>query len=157
MLLYNPNIQPREEYDKRNGEFIKLLSRASLRNDVDIVTAGYDEAAFKAAAAPFWDEPEGGLRCRECIGLRLEETAARAKSGGYDYFATTLTVSPHKNAALINEIGGGLDEKYSVKYLHSDFKKRDGYKRSIELSKLYSLYRQPYCGCKPTERANSEF
>ena len=157
MLLYNPNILPREEHDKRNGEFQKLLSLASLSNDADVITAEYDAAVFQAAAMPFWDEPEGGMRCRACIGLRLEETAARAKAGRYDYFATTLTVSPHKNAALINDIGDKFDAKYSIKYLRSDFKKRDGYKRSIELSKQYSLYRQPYCGCKPAGRMDSEF
>lgn len=147
ILYYNPNIQPREEYDRREAEFQKLLSQATFPNIVDMLAADYDACAFETAAEPFWSEPEGGKRCRACFELRLGETAKRAKTEGYDYFATTLTVSPHKPASIINEIGGRMEDKYGVSYLHSDFKKRDGYKRSIELSKRYGLYRQSYCGC----------
>jgi hypothetical protein len=146
-LFYNPNIMPREEYEKRAQELEKLLAIKEYRGRADLIACKYDDTPFKAAAAPFWDEPEGGLRCRVCFGLRLEETAKRAKAGGFDYFSTTLSVSPHKNAAILNEIGSVLEEKHGVKFLQSDFKKRDGYKRSVELSKLYGLYRQDYCGC----------
>ena len=146
-LFYNPNIRPPEEYYKRAGELEKLLSMVSFPNHVDMLAVEYDPMAFENAAAPFWDEPEGGGRCRACFEIRLGETAARAISGGYDYFATTLTVSPHKAAGLINDVGAGFAEKYGVGYLASDFKKRDGYKRSVELSKQYGLYRQAYCGC----------
>ena len=148
VLFFNPNIQPEEEYDKRAGEFSKLLSMGVYPNSVDLLVPGYDDAGFEAAAASFRDEPEGGKRCRECFTLRLAETAARAAAGRYDFFATTLTVSPHKNAAVINEIGGIMAAKHAVEYLSSDFKKRDGYKRSIELSRMYGLYRQSYCGCR---------
>jgi len=149
-LYYNPNIYPYEEYDKRAAELEKLLSLAEYPSRVELIIAKRNSAAFDAVAAPFGDEPEGGRRCTECFKLRLEETAARAKHGGYDYFASTLSVSPHKDAALINEIGAALSEKYGVKYLNSDFKKRDGHKRSIELSKQFGLYRQSYCGCFAT-------
>ena len=154
-LYYNPNIFPSEEYDRRALELKKLLACVKYPNRVDLIVADHDAAAFDAAAACLWDEPEGGRRCKLCFELRLEQTAARAKSGGYDYFSTTLSVSPHKNAVLLNEIGGGLSEKYGVKYLYSDFKKRDGYKRSTELSKQLGLYRQNYCGCRFTAQNKS--
>ena len=154
-LYYNPNIFPGEEYDKRALELKRLLTCVKYPNRVDLTIADHDSAVFDAAAVSLWDEPEGGRRCKLCFELRLEQTAARAKSGGYDYFSTTLSVSPHKNAELLNEIGGGLSEKYGVKYLYSDFKKRDGYKRSTELSKQLGLYRQDYCGCRFTARNKS--
>ena len=150
ILYFNPNIQPDEEYNKRAAEFKKLLTFADYKNKVDMVTGEYDPAVFKAVAAPFWGEPEGGRRCRACFELRLGETAKRAKAHGYEFFATTLSVSPHKDAALINEIGSELADKSGVKFLSADFKKRDGYKRSIELSKQYGLYRQTFCGCEPS-------
>jgi len=148
ILYYNPNILPGDEYYKRKEELQKLLSRAVYQNSVRMLECGYDAGSFEAAAMPFLDEPEGGLRCRECFKLRLGETARRAKEGGYDYFATTLSVSPHKDAALLNMIGEALAGEHGVGYLRSDFKKRDGYRRSVELSKKYGLYRQTYCGCK---------
>ena len=147
ILYYNPNIQPREEYDKRAAEFQKLLTSVEYPNNVDMVIGDYDSDVYETITAPFRDEPEGGRRCRACFELRLGETSKRAIEDGYDYFATTLSVSPHKNAALLNEIGSALAEESGIKYLCSDFKKRDGYKRSIELSKQYGLYRQTYCGC----------
>jgi len=147
VLFYNPNIHPRMEFDKRAAELNKLLALAQYPNSVAGIECGYDRAEYELAAAPLSDEQEGGIRCGVCFELRLEKTADRAKTGGYDYFATTLSVSPHKNAGLINEIGANLAEKYGVRYLASDFKKRDGYKRSVELSKKYGLYRQSYCGC----------
>ena len=146
-LYYNPNIAPRGEHERRAGEFQKLLSRAWYPNRVDVVSVGYGPGEFEQAAEQYRDEPEGGLRCRACFDLRLGGTAARAASQGFGYFATTLSVSPHKDAALLNEIGDRLAEAHGVKYLRSDFKKRGGYLRSVELSKQYGLYRQSYCGC----------
>ena len=147
ILFYNPNIIPCEEYDKRAAEIEKLLSGASLQNCVDILPVKYVPADFKTVAAPYWDEPEGGLRCRACFELRLGEAAKRAKEHGFKFFATTLSVSPHKDAALLGEIGAAMAEKHGVQFLHADFKKRGGYKRSVDLSKQYGLYRQSYCGC----------
>lgn len=143
-LFYNPNIYPPEEYEKR----LHWLERVLEKNGVERLDCPYDPAAFETAASGFESEPEGGARCTQCFRLRLEETARLASVNGFDYFCTTLTVSPHKDAERINAIGRELGEKYSVAWLPSDFKKRDGYKRSIELSSLYGLYRQSYCGCK---------
>jgi len=148
LLFYNPNIEPRAEYYKRKTELALFLQKASLTSKVKLLENEYDNAAFENAALSLRDEPEGGKRCRICFELRLEETAKRAKAGKYDIFATTLTVSPHKNAKQINEIGNRLAVEYGVGYLSSDFKKHDGYKRSIELSAQYDIYRQNYCGCK---------
>ena len=125
-----------------------MLSQADYPNSVSMLECEYGAEAFEAVAKPFWDEPEGGQRCLKCFELRLGETARRAKDCGFDCFASSLSVSPHKNAALLNEIGDRLADGSGVGYLRSDFKKRDGYKRSIELSKKYGLYRQSYCGCK---------
>ena len=147
ILFYNPNIQPIEEYNKRASEFQKLTASVDYPNGVKIITCDYDTGIFTEAAAPFREEPEGGRRCRVCFELRLGETAKRAKEGGYDFFATTLSVSPHKNAAALNEIGSDFEGKFGVRFLRADFKKRDGYKRSIALSKQFGLYRQNYCGC----------
>ena len=147
ILFFNPNIRPAEEYLKRKMELQRLLLLAVYPNCVDMLSCDYDTGTFEAAAEPFWEEPEGGSRCRMCFELRLGETAKRAKNGGYDCFTTTLSVSPHKNAALLNEIGDRLAGEYGVEYVYSNFKKRDGYKRSVELSKQYGLYRQSYCGC----------
>lgn len=147
-FFYNPNITPREEYDKRAAEFYKLTSQGGYDNHVDIIICEYDATVFTAVAELFPNEPEGGRRCRACFRLRLEETARVAKEGGYDYFTTTLSVSPHKNAVMLNEAGAESAGKFGVGYIHSDFKKRDGYKRSVELSKKYGLYRQEYCGCE---------
>jgi len=146
-FFYNPNITPREEYDKRAGELRKLLDLAEFPNRVDAYFCDYDAGVFQAAAMPYIDEPEGGRRCTACFELRLRETAAGAKAGTFDYFCTTLSVSPHKDASVLNMVGAGLALEYGIGYLQADFKKRDGYKRSVELSKQYGLYRQTYCGC----------
>lgn len=148
ILFYNPNIRPGEEYEKRKSELQRLLSLAAYPNRVDMIECDYCAEDFETAAEPFWEEPEGGKRCRACFELRLKETAKRASDGGFGYFTTTLSVSPHKDASLLNEIGSKLAGEYGVEYLCSNFKKRDGYKRSIELSRQYGLYRQSYCGCK---------
>ncbi len=148
-LFYcNPNTWPEEEYEKRFLEIPKLLRLNGLAGSVNVIKREYDPAPFTAAVRGLEGEPEGGARCPECFNLRLRRTADEAKSQGYDYFATTLTVSPHKNAAVINAIGREISADTGVAWLPSDFKKRDGYLRSIRLSKEYGLYRQCYCGCE---------
>ena len=151
LSYYNPNIQPRAEYDLRLENQLKVLERIP---GVTLVPCGYDGGAYDEAVRGLEDEPEGGARCTECFKLRLDFAAREAKRLGCDYFATTLTVSPHKDAQRINAIGEALAGKYGVKWLPGDFKKRDGYKRSIELSREFGLYRQDYCGClySKTER-----
>ena len=147
ILYFNPNITSQEEYDKRGNEFYKLPIKQGYPNRVDLQISKFDTTAFMSVAASLENEPEGGRRCLECFRLRLGGTVLSAKENGYDYFCTTLSVSPFKNAALLNEIGNSLAAEFRIKYLTSDFKKRDGYKRSVELSALYGLYRQTYCGC----------
>jgi len=143
-LFYNPNIYPAGEYEKRLYWFDRLLEEYGVEKE----ECPYEPAEFDTAAASLASEPEGGARCTECFRLRLGETARRAADGGYDYFCTTLTVSPHKDAQRINVLGKELEKMYNVRWLPSDFKKREGYKRSIELSAQYGLYRQNYCGCR---------
>lgn len=142
LFFYNPNIQPAEEYEKRLFTQKKLLERAKYKNPVTFLAGEYDPQRFFEAVKGLENCKEGGARCEKCFELRLSKTAEVAEKGNFDFFATTLTVSPHKNAVLINEIGGRYQN-----YLPSDFKKREGYKRSIILSKEYELYRQDYCGC----------
>ncbi len=145
VLYYNPNIQPKEEYDKRLFWMRHVVSK--YPETVTLMECGYDGESFEAVAKGLENEPENGARCTECFRLRLRETAKRAKEENFDYFCTTLSVSPHKDEVRINETGFQLAEEFGVKWLPSDFKKRGGYKRSIELSKEYGLYRQDYCGC----------
>ena len=147
VFYYNPNITEREEYLKRAAEQKRLISEMPTSHKVDFIEGEYDDKIFFDAVNGFEYCPEGGERCRICYRLRLEETARKASELGYDYFSTTLTISPLKNAQAINEIGKEFAEKHGVKWLPSDFKKNEGYKKSIELSKQYSLYRQDYCGC----------
>ncbi|MCI5727363.1 MAG: epoxyqueuosine reductase QueH [Clostridium sp.] len=147
VLYYNPNISIEEEYLHRIEEQKRLISEMKTINEVDFVQGEYNPNEFFAMAKGLEDVKEGGERCFKCYELRLRETVKIALDNGYDYFTTTLSISPHKNAQKINEIGEKLSEEYGVKYLYSDFKKREGYKRSIELSKEYNLYRQNYCGC----------
>ncbi len=146
IYYFNPNINDIAEYDKRYNEFSKLLKGMNLEY-IEVVKPTFDQKRFYEFANKYASEPEGGERCHLCYRYRLEESAKYALSNKFDYFATTLTVSPYKNAKLINEIGLELENKYNIKYLPSDFKKENGYKRSIELSKMYNLYRQLYCGC----------
>ena len=148
VLYYNPNIYPESEYQKRLSEQKKIIENMPFKNPVRLMPCGYDETEFLSAAKGFESEREGGSRCEKCFRLRMEETALLAKKNGFDYFTTTLSVSPHKNAPLLNKIGEELSEKYNIKYLYADFKKKEGYKRSIILSKEYDLYRQDYCGCR---------
>lgn len=147
VLFYNPNIRPESEYEKRLETQKALLAAMPLSRPVKLVEPGWRGAEFEQAARGLENEPEGGARCTRCFVLRLEETAKQAAAGGYDFFGTTLTVSPHKDAERLNTIGAALGEKYGVRWLPSDFKKRNGYLRSIQLSKQYGLYRQEYCGC----------
>lgn len=147
VLFFNPNISPADEYLKRANELKRLVSEMEFENQVSVVVADYDYSQFEKIAKGNEDVPEGGVRCFKCYRLRLEEAAHYAKENGFDYFTTTLSISPLKNSAKLNEIGGEVSEKYGVKYFYSDFKKREGYKRSIILSKEHNLYRQNYCGC----------
>lgn len=147
VLYYNPNISYKQEYDRRVGELDRLISSMQLKNSVKLLTGNYEPNAFFEAVKGYENCPEGGERCYICYELRLREAARYAKELGYDYFTTTLTISPLKNARWLNEIGNRLEQEYNVAFLPSDFKKKNGYKRSIELSKEYDLYRQDYCGC----------
>lgn len=148
VLFYNPNILPEEEFHRRLYWQRRLLETAPFGRGVELLVPPRDEAAFRAAARGLEGEPEGGARCTACFRLRLERTARQAQAGGYEYFTTTLTVSPHKNAALINAIGQELAQAFpGPAWLPGDFKKRDGYKRSVQLSREYGLYRQSWCGC----------
>lgn len=152
VLYYNPNISPREEYEKRKAEQIRLIKSLPVKNAVSFVDCDYDCNEFFEIARGYENCREGGERCFRCYELRLRKAAEEAEKGGYDYFCTTLSISPLKNAQKINEIGERLSEEYGVLWLPSDFKKREGYKRSIELSKEYSLYRQNFCGCVYSRR-----
>ncbi len=145
LYFYNPNIAPEEEYSFRCEELKRLVREMGL--DIEVLEEKYDPAPFYELAKGLEELPERGERCQRCIELRLRTAAAKAKELGCDYFTTTLTISPHKDCAFINECGGHISEESGVPYLFSDFKKHDGYKHSIELSKQYSLYRQNYCGC----------
>ena len=148
VFYYNPNIAPEAEYQKRLSEQKRLLKEMAANGPVELMEVPYDHGEFLEAAAGLEAEREGGARCERCFILRLEETARTAARLDFDYFTTTLSVSPHKNAQLLNRVGGEMAEKYGVRYLYSDFKKRDGYKRSLELSARYGLYRQDWCGCE---------
>ena len=148
VFYYNPNIYPESEYTKRIAEQQKLIRDMEFRYPVSFLAGKYDKEKFYEMAAGMEDLKEGGARCMKCCELRLSEAAGQAAAGGFDYFTTTLSISPMKNAQKLNEIGLRVGEEYSVKYLVSDFKKKNGYKRSIELSKEYGLYRQDYCGCE---------
>lgn len=147
VLYYNPNIEPQAEYVKRKQEQIRFINEFIPENKVDFLDCDYDHDAFLEIAKGLETEPEGGNRCHRCYELRLRKTAMLAKENGYDYFGTTLTVSPYKNAQVLNQIGENLQKEIGIKYLFSDFKKENGYKKSIEYSKKYKLYRQNYCGC----------
>ena len=145
LLYYNPNIEPEEEYRHRLSEQKRLLTLQSF--PVKLLPCEWDHEAFSAFAPALADAPEGGERCLACFALRLNYTARMAKAHGFEYFTTTLSVSPHKNAEVLNRIGAAAGEAAGVKYLTADFKKKNGYLRSLQLSKEYDLYRQDYCGC----------
>lgn len=147
VFFYNPNIEEVDEYYKRAQEQQKLISEMNTKYPVEFLEGEYRVEDFYKIANLLADEPEGGKRCFACYGLRLKKTAECAKKQGFDYFTTTLSISPLKNAQKLNEIGEKLQESIGISYLFSDFKKKDGYKRSTQLSKEYNLYRQDYCGC----------
>lgn len=147
VFYYNPNIYPDEEYQKRVREQQRFIESLPTKYPIDFVEGDFEKDLFFEKIKGLEQEPEGGRRCEVCFRLRLEKTAALAKEMGMDYFTTTLSISPLKNAKLLNEIGQKLAEEYRVDYLVSDFKKRNGYKRSVELSGEYGMYRQDYCGC----------
>lgn len=147
LLYYNPNIAPYEEYQKRETELRRLVSQMEMVHPVELLPCDYDGQAFVEAARGLEKEPEGGKRCEECFRLRLRYAAREAARLGFDYYTTTLSISPLKNAPLLNRLGEEIGAEFGVAHLPSDFKKKNGYKRSVELSKEYSLYRQDYCGC----------
>ncbi len=147
VFYYNPNIYPEEEYGKRVAEQKRFISELPAAHPVHFLEGAYEKERFYEMARGLEDVREGGERCFRCYELRLRETAKLAEEKGFDYFTTTLTISPLKNAAKLNEIGERLSSEYQIAWLPSDFKKKNGYKRSTELSKEYGLYRQDYCGC----------
>lgn len=147
LLYYNPNISPATEYEKRVNEVGRLIKEMPTRYPVRLIEGRYEPSEFYEAVKGLEHEPEGGKRCFVCYEMRLREAAVYAAKGGYDYFTTTLSISPLKNAAKINEIGELVGLEYGVRHLPSDFKKKEGYKQSVELSKEYNLYRQNFCGC----------
>lgn len=144
VFYYNPCIMPYGEYEHRLNEQKRLCDILG----VPLTVGDYDNDEYLKVVKDLFSAPEGGARCELCFYMRLKETAIRAKKGGYDYFCTTLTVSPHKNADVINSIGNSVASEVGVEFLPSDFKKKNGYLRSIQLSKRYGLYRQEYCGCR---------
>lgn len=152
VLYYNPNISPAEEYKKRVQEQIRLIGELPVKHPVSFAEGKYDSEHFYEMAKGLEDVPEGGVRCFACYEMRQREAARYAKEHGFDYFTTTLSVSPHKNAQKLNEIGLALAEEYQIPYLVSDFKKKGGYLKSIEYSREYHLYRQNYCGCEFSKR-----
>ena len=147
VFYYNPNIYPEEEYHKRVHEITRLVNSMEFEHPVKLIEGHYDPQEFFQMAKGLEDLPEGGERCFKCYRLRMEEAAKLAEEGGYDYFTTTLSISPHKNAQVLNELGKEISDAFGVPYLYSDFKKKNGFKCSTELSKEYNLYRQDYCGC----------
>ena len=147
VLYYNPNISPETEYRARVAEQERLIRELPTKHSVTFMAGEYHPEQFYGAVKGLEDCPEGGERCTICFEMRLREAAQTAKNGGFDYFTTTLSISPLKNAEKLNSIGASLAQEYGIAYLHSDFKKKNGYKRSVELSAEYGLYRQDYCGC----------
>lgn len=147
IFYYNPNITDEDEYKKRVNEQKNFINQLSPKNKITFIEGDYVPKTFYDTIRGYEKLGEGSERCFKCYNLRLETTAKKAKELGYDYFTTTLSISPYKNSKVLNELGEQLASKYNISYLYADFKKKNGYKRSIELSKIYNLYRQDYCGC----------
>ena len=143
LFFYNPNIGPKQEYEKR----LESVKRAACTHNISLVVPDYHPDEFNTIASGFKDEPEGGKRCSICFELRLSETAKYAAENNFDIFGTTLTVSPHKNSQIINSTGRQLSEKYHIDFFAADFKKQDGFKKTMQLSSKMEIYRQNYCGC----------
>ena len=156
VFYYNPNIWPQEEYEHRKSEQIRLISEADFCRGVKYADLDYEHAEFLEAVKGLEKEPENGIRCTECFRLRLDRTARYAVENGFDLFCTTLSVSPHKNSKVINEVGAEISAKYGIEWLESNFKKKDGYLHSSKLAKEYDLYRQKFCGCEFAWRGPKE-
>lgn len=152
VFYYNPNIYPDEEYWKRVREQEEFIRRFPAKHPISFVEGAFEKDRFYETVKGYEQIPEGGERCFKCYELRLREAAKHARELGMDYFTTTLSISPMKNAGKLNEIGKQLSEEYGISYLYSDFKKKNGYKRSVELSHAYGMYRQDYCGCVYSKR-----
>ncbi len=152
LYYYNPNISPKEEYEKRVAEQKRLIQELPVKNSITFLKGAYEPEKYYAAVKGLEQEPEGGKRCEACFRLRLTTAAEAARELHADYFTTTLTISPLKSAPILNELGGEIGKTVGVPFLPSDFKKKDGYKRSIELSAEYGLYRQDFCGCVFSKR-----
>ena len=157
IYYYNPNINTYEEFKKRADEQERLIQEMSFENPVKCIIADYNNLEFENIIDGLKEEPEGGKRCFKCYELRLEQSCKYALEHNFDYFTTSLSISPYKNSTKVNEIGEALEQKYGIKYLYADFKKKNGYKRSIELSKIYNLYRQDYCGCIYSKKRKGDF
>ena len=155
VFYYNPNIYPESEYTKRVVEQQKLIQDMDFKHPVSFMAGEYEKEKFYAMSEGMEHLKEGGARCMKCYELRLSEAAKQAAAGGFDYFTTTLSISPMKNAQKLNEIGVRVGKEHGVEYLVSDFKKKNGYKRSVELSKEYGLYRQDYCGCEYSRQSSA--
>lgn len=159
VFYYNPNIEPEEEYIHRKSEQIRFINELKLKEPnikLDYLDSSYENLEFKEIAKGLEKEREGGARCSKCFYLRIKKTALCAREHNYEFFGTTLTVSPHKNSQIINKIGETVAKEVGVPFIYGDFKKNEGYKRSIEYSKLYNLYRQDYCGCLYGKEFNNE-
>ncbi|MEE1200161.1 MAG: epoxyqueuosine reductase QueH [Christensenellales bacterium] len=156
VYYYNPNIAPREEFWRRYQEQQRLIEEMSLRFRTEPICGDEDGDAFAVMARGLESEKEGGARCEKCFRMRLGKTAQQAKARGFEYFTTTLSVSPLKNARMLNEIGAEMAGKFDVPFLYADFKKKNGYLRSLELSRVHGLYRQDYCGCIYSRRERDE-
>lgn len=156
VFYYNPNIYPEEEYYMRVVEQKRFIQEFPTKYPVSFVEGAYDTKAFYEMAKGLEQVPEGGERCFRCYEMRLRATAELAKENGFDYFTTTLSISPLKNAQKLNEIGAKLEREYGISYLYSDFKKKEGYKKSTEISREYQMYRQDYCGCVYSKREREE-
>ncbi len=156
VFYYNPNIEPYVEYQKRKEEQKRFLDSYKSKYKISFIDCDWENEEFKNVVRGLEDEIEGGIRCNKCFYLRLSKTAKLAKERNFDYFTTSLTISPYKNAEVINKIGESLEKELGISYLYSDFKKHDGYKKSIEYSKQYNLYRQDYCGCVYSKMAREK-
>lgn len=152
ILFYNPNINNDIEYNKRLHELERFVKEFKTNNPVKVISLGYNHDEYLQTVLGLEEEKEGGSRCLKCYRLRIEKTFEYAKQYNFDYVTTTLTISPLKNSQVINKIGSELENIYHINYLYSDFKKKEGYKRSIVLSHEYNLYRQDYCGCEFSKR-----
>lgn len=147
IYYYNPNIYPYEEYNRRLDELKRFLSEYDTKRPIKLIEDQYTPDDYYESVKGLTNLKEGSIRCYNCYKFRMDKACNYAKENNFDYFTTTLSISPYKNSSWINEIGESLEKKYNVKYLYADFKKKDGYKRSLELSRKYNLYRQDYCGC----------